>query len=184
MQGSEAGKFVCAYPFFPHCTTCNRRTTGVLVFETEAARTEAALLPGPLASGRQVTVEGHKTSGSEDKDTELYLWELPPSTVVSDLRKCYTSTGLKRIKFKMTADYSSSVGVAFVGFESPEAAMAALKMGPPEIRGSKCRVKFSGYQGDKEVHPCALVCIRWCPLSAPTPLCIGWQTWGADDRPP
>jgi hypothetical protein len=148
--------------------------SGVLVFETEAARTEAALLPGPLASGRQVTVEGHKTSGSEDKDTELYLWELPPSTVVSDLRKCYTSTGLKRIKFKMTADYSSSVGVAFVGFESPEAAMAALKMGPPEIRGSKCRVKFSGYQGDKEV------CVQGSQRLTDDVVRKQYETFGAD----
>ena len=145
------------------------RTTGVIIFKTEAARNDAAPLPGPVVLGRQVTVEGHKSGQNEDRDSELYLWELPPSTVESDLREYYADVGLKRIKFKMTIDYSSSVGMAFAGFESPEAAMAALRMGPPEIRGSKCRVKFSGYQGDKEVCPCALVRIRWCPPPPPAP---------------
>ena len=55
------------------------------------------------------------------------------------------------MKFKMNANYATSVGVAFVGFESPEAALQALQMGPPEIWGTRCGVKLSGYQGDKEV---------------------------------
>ena len=153
------------------------RTTGVIIFETEAARNDAAPLPGPVVLGRQVTVEGNKSGQNEDRDSELYLWELPPSTVESDLREYYANVGLKRIKFKMTVDYSSSVGVAFAGFESPEAAMAALRMGPPEIRGSKCRVKFSGYQADKEVCPCALARIPWGCTIRYCLLCEMYPPW-------
>ena len=119
--------------------------------------------------GRQVQVEGPKGACGH-KDCELYLWDLHPSAVESDLRYYYANMGLVRVKFKMTADYSHAVGVAFVNFQSPEAAMNALTLRPPEIEGMKCRVKLSGYQGDKEVcpsasllHPCASLSVRFGP---------------------
>ena len=172
-QGPRKTK-ACLSPSFlmsSHTTTpWTIWTTGVIVFETEAARNNAAPLPGPVVWGRQVTVVGHKSGQDEDKGSQLSLWKLPPSTVEGDLREYYANAGLKHINFKMTPDYASSVGMAFVRFESPKAAMAALRMGPPEIRGSKCQVRFSKcpvrfseYQGDKEVCPCALVRIRWRP---------------------
>ena len=37
------------------------RTTGVIVFEPEAARNDTAPLPSPVIWGRQVTVDGHKS---------------------------------------------------------------------------------------------------------------------------
>ena len=126
---------------------------GVLIFESELAAKQAALLPGPLVLGWQVYV------ASSNIDNGLYLWELPPSVVESDLWEYYAHAGLKEIKFKMTDDYSTSVGVV-ASFQSFEAVMAALKMGPPQIRGSKCRMKFLGCRSDKEVHPCVLVCIH------------------------
>ena len=126
-------------------------TAGLIVFNTEEAAKQAALLPVPIVQGRQVEVERPVVGVGQDKSAELYLWNLPASATESDLRGYYADAGLRRMKFKMNANYATSVGVAFVGFESPEAALQALQMGPPEIRGTRCGVKLSGYQGDKEV---------------------------------
>jgi hypothetical protein len=148
--------------------------SGILVFDSEASVEEAALLPGPTIMGRQVEVESPMGGSSSDKGSELYLWGLPPSAVEEDVRMYYANAGLMRLKFKMTPDYSSTVGVAFANFESPEAAMKALEMGPPEIRGVKCYVKPSGYQGEKEV------CIRGSENLTDAVLRKQYAAFGAD----
>ena len=148
--------------------------SGILVFDNEASVDEAARLPGPTVMGRQVEVESPLGGGSLDKDCELYLWGLPPSAVEEDVRMYYTDKGLTRLKFKMKPDYSSTVGVAFANFESAEAAMKALEMGPPEIRGVKCCVKPSGYQGEKEV------CIRGSDKLTDAVLRKQYEAFGAD----
>uniref|UniRef100_A0A7S4G774 RRM domain-containing protein n=1 Tax=Eutreptiella gymnastica TaxID=73025 RepID=A0A7S4G774_9EUGL len=147
--------------------------SGVLVFETESARKVAATLPGPVVMGRQVQVEGPKGACGH-KDCELYLWDLHPSAVESDLRYYYANMGLVRVKFKMTADYSHAVGVAFVNFQSPEAAMNALTLRPPEIEGMKCRVKLSGYQGDKEV------CVQGSQMLTDAVIRKHYESFGSD----
>ena len=148
--------------------------SGILVFDNEASVDEAARLPGPTVMGRQVEVESPLGGGSLDKASELYLWGLPPSAVEEDVRMYYTDKGLTRLKFKMKPDYSSTVGVAFANFESAEAAMKALEMGPPEIRGVKCCVKPSGYQGEKEV------CIRGSDKLTDAVLRKQYEAFGAD----
>ena len=148
--------------------------SGILVFDTEESADEAALLPGPTVMGRQVEVESPKGVSTLDKDSELYVWGLPPSAVAEDLHIYYANVGLQRLKFRMRPDYSTTVGVAFVNFESPEAAMKALAMGPPEIRGVKCCVKPSGYQGEKEV------CIRGSDKLTDAVLRKQYEAFGAD----
>ena len=69
------------------------RTTGVIIFETEAARNDTAPLPSPVIWGRQVAVDGHKSGQDEDMGRERSLWELPPSTVQGD----YANAGLEQI---------------------------------------------------------------------------------------
>ena len=149
--------------------------SGILVFDSEASAAGAALLPGPTVLGWQVEVESPMPHGSSfDKGSELYLWGLPPWAVEEDVRRYYANAGLARLKFKMNADYSTSVGVAFAGFENREAAMKALELGPPELRGVKCCVKPSGYQGEREV------CIRGSDNLTDAVLREQYKAFGAD----
>ena len=61
-------------------------TAGLIVFNTEEAAKQAALLPVPIVQGRQVEVERPVVGVGQDKSAELYLWNLPASATESDLR--------------------------------------------------------------------------------------------------
>ena len=94
---------------------------------SSAALPFATLATGTLQSSGLLWALGHvlymRVLGpfsSLDKDSQSYLWGLPPSAVEEDVRMYYANTGLTQLKFEMRPDYPSSVGVAFASFESPK----------------------------------------------------------------